>query len=182
MACGAVINAVWDLWARIEGKPLWEMVVVSTATIFSASASVAPQRTLASFDPRTNLHAQDMEPEQLVELIDFKHISEVVCKEEALELLKARRPEAMARKEEMKKDGFPAYTTSAGWLGYPEDKIRALCKDLMKDGRKYRDRVSIMQYSVRGFYVVPCGSVLSWLVNAFQLTRCCRIEQTTTSR
>ena len=59
MACGAVINAVWDLWARIEGKPLWEMVVVSTATIFSASASVAPQRTLASFDPRT--HAQDME-------------------------------------------------------------------------------------------------------------------------
>jgi L-alanine-DL-glutamate epimerase-like enolase superfamily enzyme len=48
MACGAVINAVWDLWARIEGKPLWEMVVVSTATIFSASASVAPQRTLAS--------------------------------------------------------------------------------------------------------------------------------------
>jgi L-fuconate dehydratase len=82
--------------------------------------------------------AQDMEPEQLVELIDFKHISEVVSKEEALELLKARRPEAMARKEEMKKDGFPAYTTSAGWLGYPEDKIRALCKDLMKDGREHR--------------------------------------------
>jgi len=69
-----------------------------------------------------------MEPEQLVELIDFKHITEVVTKEEALALLKARRPEAMARKEEMKKDGFPAYTTSAGWLGYPEDKIRALCK------------------------------------------------------
>ena len=78
-----------------------------------------------------------MEPEQLVELIDFKHISEVVTKEEALELLKARRPEAMARKEEMKKDGFPAYTTSAGWLGYPEDKIRALCKDLMAEGREY---------------------------------------------
>ena len=78
-----------------------------------------------------------MEPEQLVELIDFKHISEVVSKEEALEILKARRPEAMARKEEMKKDGFPAYTTSAGWLGYPEDKIRALCKDLMKEGREY---------------------------------------------
>jgi len=32
MACGAVINAVWDLWSRIEGKPLWEMVVVSTAS------------------------------------------------------------------------------------------------------------------------------------------------------
>jgi len=77
-----------------------------------------------------------MEPEQLVELIDFKHISEVVTKDEALELLKARRPEAMARKEEMKKDGFPAYTTSAGWLGYPEDKIRALCKELMAEGRE----------------------------------------------
>jgi len=106
MACGAVINAVWDLWARIEGKPLWELVV-------------------------------DMEPEQLVELIDFKHISEVVSKEEALALLKARRPEAMARKEEMKKVGFPAYTTSAGWLGYPEDKIRALCKQLMAEGHHY---------------------------------------------
>lgn len=153
MACGAVINAVWDLWARIEGKPLWEMVVVSVATIFSASAPVATQRALVSFDPRTNLDEQDMEPEQLVELIDFKHISEVVCKEEALELLKARRPKAMERKEEMKKDGFPAYTTSAGWLGYPEDKIRALCKDLMKDGRKYRNKAFIMEYSVYLIYV-----------------------------
>ena len=106
-----------------------------------------------------------MEPEQLVELIDFKHISEVVTKEEALELLKARRPEAMARKEEMKKDGFPAYTTSAGWLGYPEDKIRALCKDLMAEGRKYRTLRSIISHVQR-------FRERSSSIQCSQLTRC----------
>lgn len=106
MACGAVINAVWDMWARREGKPLWELVV-------------------------------DLEPEQLVELIDFKHITDVVTKAEALDLLRKRRPAAMGRKAEMKAEGFPAYTTSAGWLGYPEQKIRALCKDLLKEGHRY---------------------------------------------
>ena len=40
------------------------------------------------------------------------------------------------RKELMKTQGYPAYTTSAGWLGYPEDKIRALCKELLADGHK----------------------------------------------
>jgi L-fuconate dehydratase len=106
MACGAVINAVWDMWARREGKPLWEMVC-------------------------------EMEPEQLVELIDFKHMTDVVTKAEALEILRARQADKAARIAEMKSDGFPAYTTSAGWLGYPEDKIRALCKKYLAEGHKY---------------------------------------------
>ena len=94
MACGAVINAAWDLWARAEGKPLWELVV-------------------------------GLEPERLVALIDFKHLSDVVTPEEALAILKARRPSVEARTAEMRTDGFPAYTTSAGWLGYPEAKVSA---------------------------------------------------------
>jgi L-fuconate dehydratase len=106
MACGAVLNAVWDLWSRRAGKPLWEFVV-------------------------------EMEPEQLVELIDFKHMTDVITKEKALELLKKKRPGWRERMAEMKRDGYPAYTTSAGWLGYPEDKIRALCKEYLALGHRY---------------------------------------------
>jgi len=101
LACGAILNAVWDMWARREKKPLWEMVC-------------------------------DMEPEELVKVIDFKHITDVITEAEALELLKSKRPGWESRKELMKTQGYPAYTTSAGWLGYPEDKIRALCKGAAK--------------------------------------------------
>lgn len=106
MACGAVLNAVWDLWSRRAGKPLWEFVV-------------------------------EMEPEQLVELIDFKHMTDVITKAQALELLRKKRPGWQERMAEMKRDGYPAYTTSAGWLGYPEDKIRALCKEYLALGHRY---------------------------------------------
>lgn len=106
MACGAVLNAVWDLWARRAGKPLWEFVC-------------------------------EMEPSQLVELIDFKHLSDVITKEEGLALLERRRPGWRGRLEEMKARGYPAYTTSAGWLGYPEDKVRALCREYLAQGHRY---------------------------------------------
>ena len=106
MACGAVLNAVWDLWCRIKRMPLWEMVA-------------------------------EMEPEDLVELIDFKHLSDEITKPEGLALLKAARPGWQARVFEMKRDGYPAYTTSAGWLGYPEAKIRALCQTLLAQGHRY---------------------------------------------
>ena len=78
-----------------------------------------------------------MEPETLNELIDYKHLSDVITKEEGLALLKKVRPGWEARVKEMKDDGFPAYTTSAGWLGYPEDKIRALCKEYLALGHRY---------------------------------------------
>jgi len=106
MACGAIMNAIWDLWSRVQGKPMWEMVV-------------------------------DMEPEQLLELIDFKHITDFITKDTALKLLKSKRPGWQARKAQMKKDGFPAYTTSAGWLGYAPDVVQKLCSGLLKDGHRY---------------------------------------------
>jgi len=106
MACGAILNGIWDMWTRKEGKPLWEFVC-------------------------------EMEPETLNNLIDYKHLSDVITKEEGLALLKKVRPGWEARVKEMKDDGFPAYTTSAGWLGYPEDKIRALCKEYLALGHRY---------------------------------------------
>eukprot|EP00299_Pterocystis_sp_00344_P015010 c7477_g2_i2.p1 GENE.c7477_g2_i2~~c7477_g2_i2.p1 ORF type:complete len:447 (-),score=121.29 c7477_g2_i2:74-1414(-) len=106
LACGAIFNAVWDLRARIEGKPLWEWVAA-------------------------------MSPEQLVELIDFQHITDYITKEEALELLTTLAANKQSRIDEMKTVGFPAYTTSAGWLGYPEEKVRALCREYLAQGHRY---------------------------------------------
>jgi len=103
MATGALLNAVWDLWARREGKPIWK-------------------------------HLVDLSPETLVSTIDFSYITDVLTPERAIELLDAAREGREAREVEMRADGYPAYTTSTGWLGYPEDKVRRLCREAVADG------------------------------------------------
>lgn len=86
LATAAVINAVWDLWAKAEGKPLWKLVV-------------------------------DLTPEEFVQCIDFRYITDALTPEEALEILRQNEPTKAAREAEMREKGYPAYTTSAGWLG-----------------------------------------------------------------
>ena len=103
LAAAAVINAVWDLYAKSEGKPLWKLLV-------------------------------DMSPQQLVASVDFRYISDVITPDEALEILDRLAPTRAERETEMRRDGFPAYTTSAGWLGYSDDKLRALCREAVADG------------------------------------------------
>ena len=76
----------------------------------------------------------DMSPEELVGAIDFHWITDALTKTEALEILHSLKDTKTAREAEMLRDGFPAYTTSAGWLGYPDDKIRALCREYIADG------------------------------------------------
>jgi L-fuconate dehydratase len=103
MATGAILNAVWDLWAKREQKPMWK-------------------------------HLVDLSPEQLVSTIDFTYITDVLKPQEAIEMLHARREGREAREAEMRADGYPAYTTSTGWLGYPDDKVRRLCKEAIGQG------------------------------------------------
>jgi L-fuconate dehydratase len=103
MATGALINAVWDLWAKREGKPMWK-------------------------------HLADLGPERIVDAIDFTYITDVLTPDEALALLRAREAGKEEREAEMLRDGFPAYTTSTGWLGYSDDKVRRLCRQAMSDG------------------------------------------------
>ena len=103
MATGAVINAVWDLWAKREGKPLWKLVV-------------------------------DMPPDQLVSCLDFSYITDALTPEDALGILNRLAPTRAAREEEMRRDGYPAYTTSTGWLGYPDEKVRRLCREAIAAG------------------------------------------------
>ncbi len=103
MATGAILNAVWDLWAKREKKPMWK-------------------------------HLVDLSPEQLVSTIDFTYITDVLKPQDAIEMLHARRQGREAREAEMRADGYPAYTTSTGWLGYPDEKVRRLCKEAISQG------------------------------------------------
>jgi L-fuconate dehydratase len=103
MATGALINAVWDLWAKREGKPLWKLLA-------------------------------DLTPEQIVNAIDFSYITDVLTPDQALEILERNKPAKAAREAEMRRDGFPAYTTSTGWLGYPDEKVKRLCREAIAQG------------------------------------------------
>jgi L-fuconate dehydratase len=103
LATAAVVNAVWDLHAKVEGKPLWKLLV-------------------------------DMSPEQLVRCIDFRYITDALTPDQALAILRRQAPTRAAREAELRRTGLPAYTTSAGWLGYPDDKIRRLCREGVQQG------------------------------------------------
>ena len=103
LATAAIVNAVWDLWAKVEGKPLWQLLC-------------------------------DMSPEEIVRCIDFRYITDALTPSEAVELLKAQQDTKRDRIAEMQRDGYPSYTTSAGWLGYDDDKLRRLCRDLSARG------------------------------------------------
>lgn len=103
LATAAVVNALWDLQAKSEGKPLWKLLV-------------------------------DMTPQQITSCIDFRYITDALTPQEALEILRKNRNTRAAREAEMRRDGFPAYTTSVGWLGYPDDKVRRLCREAVAQG------------------------------------------------
>lgn len=76
----------------------------------------------------------DMSPEQLVSTIDFRYITDALTKEQALDILRASEPHKPAREAQMRTQGYPAYTTSAGWLGYSDEKIRRLCREGIAEG------------------------------------------------
>ncbi|SMO54323.1 L-fuconate dehydratase [Fodinibius sediminis] len=103
LAMGALVNALWDLYAKMEGKPLWRLLA-------------------------------DMSPEEIVNCIDFSYITDVLTPDEALQILRRREAAKGERIKELMADGYPAYTTSAGWLGYSDEKIRRLCAEAVEEG------------------------------------------------
>ncbi|MBY8918391.1 L-fuconate dehydratase (plasmid) [Nitratireductor sp. L1-7-SE] len=103
LATGAVVNAVWDLWARIEGKPVWRLVA-------------------------------EMSPEELVRCIDFRYITDCITPEEALSFLREKAAGKEERIATLEREGYPCYTTSAGWLGYDDEKLRRLCQEAVDAG------------------------------------------------
>ncbi|HVZ01186.1 MAG TPA: L-fuconate dehydratase [Dongiaceae bacterium] len=76
----------------------------------------------------------DLAPEQFADLIDWRYLSDALTRDEALAILKKSAPAKAERIAELERVGFPAYTTSAGWLGYPEDKVRRLTREAVGQG------------------------------------------------
>jgi L-fuconate dehydratase len=79
----------------------------------------------------------DMTPEELVSLVDFRHISDAITPEEALALLGEARAGRAGRERALLRDGLPAYTTSAGWLGYTDEKVARLVRQAREDGFRH---------------------------------------------
>jgi L-fuconate dehydratase len=103
MATGAVVNAVWDLWAKQERKPLWRLIA-------------------------------DFTPAELVRCIDFRYLTDCITPEEALDALREKEPGKAQRIADLEREGYPCYTTSAGWLGYDDAKMASLCRDAVDRG------------------------------------------------
>ncbi|NRB17992.1 MAG: L-fuconate dehydratase [Rhodobacteraceae bacterium] len=76
----------------------------------------------------------EMSPEEIVKLIDFRYMTDVLTRDEALEILRAAEPGKAERIARLKAEGYPCYTTSAGWLGYSDDKLRRLCREARAAG------------------------------------------------
>src|SRR5262249_22233611 len=76
----------------------------------------------------------DMTPRQLVSCIDFRYITDALTAEEALEILERQARSKGDREAALLGSGYPAYTTSVGWMGYSDDRIRALCRSAIGDG------------------------------------------------
>lgn len=103
LATAAVVNAVWDLWAKSVGKPVWRLVA-------------------------------DLTSEEFVRLIDFRYLTDALTADEARAILESQASTKSERIARMEVQGYPAYTTSAGWLGYSDDKVRALCREGLAQG------------------------------------------------
>ncbi|MFE6960191.1 enolase C-terminal domain-like protein [Streptomyces sp. NPDC057696] len=103
LGTAAVVNAAWDLAAKLAGKPVWKLLA-------------------------------DFSPQQLVDLVDWRYLKDALTPQDALEMLESRVPGRAEREAYVRRHGYPAYTTSAGWLGYDDTKLARLCKEAVAQG------------------------------------------------
>jgi L-fuconate dehydratase len=103
MAIGAVVNAAWDLAAKVAGKPVWRLLA-------------------------------GMTPEQLVALVDFRYLEDALTRADALDILRRAQDGKAMRIAELERIGYPAYTTTPGWIGYSDEKLAELSRQAVADG------------------------------------------------
>src|SRR5215467_5105238 len=103
LATAAIVNAVWDLYAKVEGKPLWKLLA-------------------------------DLSPEQIVACVDFRYIDDALTPDEALAILRRNVSTKAERERLVLAEGFPAYTTSTGWIGYPEETLPGRAREAVEAG------------------------------------------------
>jgi L-fuconate dehydratase len=76
----------------------------------------------------------DMTPAEVVSCVDFRYITDALGRDEAIEILSRQARTKADREAELLRVGYPAYTTSVGWMGYTDERIDALCREAIADG------------------------------------------------
>ena len=105
MGAGGVLNALWDLFAKVRKVPLWKLL-------------------------------SDLSPQQVVNAIDFRYITDALNKQQALDILNRQVDYKADNEAKLRAIGVPAYTTSPGWLGYTDEKMLKLTQEAMDQGFK----------------------------------------------
>ncbi|XNX12989.1 L-fuconate dehydratase [Rhizobium sp. Rhizsp82] len=103
LATGAVVNAFWDLLAKKEGKPVWQLV-------------------------------SELSAEEIADIVDYRYLTDVLTRDDAVAILKKAETGKAERIATLKAEGYACYTTSAGWLGYDDEKLRRLCQEAIDAG------------------------------------------------
>jgi len=103
LATGAVVNAFWDLLAKKQGKPVWQLV-------------------------------SELPAEEIADIVDYRYLTDVLTRDEAVAILKRAEAGKAERIATLKAEGYACYTTSAGWLGYDDEKLRRLCQEAIDAG------------------------------------------------
>ena len=103
LATAAVVNAVWDLYAKARRVPLWKLL-------------------------------GDLSPGELVDLVDFTYLTDALTRDEAFDLVAAQAGGRPDRARTLARDGYPAYITSVGWMGYADHDVERRCQEALADG------------------------------------------------
>ncbi|WP_285101344.1 enolase C-terminal domain-like protein [Promicromonospora sp. MEB111] len=109
------------------------VVHLSLAAVLNAAWDLAARR---AGKPLWRLLV-DMTPEQLVDVADLRYLSDALTRDEALAILRSREAGRQERLDHLERTGYPVYTTSAGWLGYSDDKLRRLCQEAVDAGYQH---------------------------------------------
>ncbi len=113
------------MFARARGKPLWKLVVDMTPVSTTLHALRASLLTLST---------ASQSQEEIVDATAFRYITDALTREEALAMLKEKAATRAEREAMVREVGYPAYVTSAGWLGYSDEKVARLTREAVQAG------------------------------------------------
>jgi len=133
----AIESDLGDFWRSLAGDsqlrwlgPEKGVIHLAMAAVVNAIWDLVARRA----DKPLWKYMVDLTPEAIVRAVDFRHISDVLSPQAALALLEARHAGRAEREQWLLREGYPAYMTSAGWLGYDEDTIRRRCRAAIAEG------------------------------------------------
>ena len=132
-----VMDDLGGFWKQVTGDSQLRWIGPEKGVIHLATAAVVN----AVWDLRAKRAGRplwrllcDMEPDELASTIDYRYIADEITPEWVVDRLQASRPRRQEREASLREHGLPAYTTSAGWLGYDDEKLRSLCREAVSEG------------------------------------------------